>query len=138
MRALTERVGDPARAARSLTVHYVRPPANGAVEIDTEVVRAGRSLATLTARMRQDGEVVALATAAFSKARPSLEFHDAAPPDVTPPDETAPSSWPEALLPPIARRFEYRPGSSEAMFAGEERAEGGAWLRLREPRAPDP
>jgi acyl-CoA thioesterase len=138
LRALTERVGDPSRAARSLTVHYVRPPAEGPADIETEVVRSGRSLATLTARLTQGGEVAALATAAFSKARPSLEFHDAAMPDVPAPDATAPSTWPEALLPPIARRFAYRPVSSEAMFAGEERAEVGAWLRLREPRPLDP
>jgi acyl-CoA thioesterase len=137
LRALTERVGEPERAARSLTVHYVRPPAEGPVEIEMEVVRSGRSLATLTARLTQGGEVAALATAAFSKPRPSLEFHDASMPPVPGPDDTAPSSWPEPLLPPVARRFEYRPVSSEAMFAGEPRAEVGAWLRLREPRPVD-
>jgi acyl-CoA thioesterase len=137
LRALTERVGDPSRAARSLTVHYVRPPAAGPVDIETEVVRQGRSLATLTARLRQGGEVAALATAAFSVSRPSLEFHDAAMPSVPTPDDTAPSRWPEEMLPPIARRFAYRPVSSEAMFAGEDRAEVGAWVRLREPRPLD-
>ncbi len=138
LRALTERVGDPTRAARSLTVHYLRPPTEGPVEIDARVVRAGRSLATLTARLCQGGEEMALATAAFSKPRPSLDFHDAVVPVVPSPEEAPPSAWPEGLLPPIARRFEYRPVTTEAMFAGEEKAEVGAWLRLREPRPVDP
>lgn len=138
LRAMTERVADPTRAARSLTVHYVRPPKNGPASIATSVVRAGRSLATVTATLTQDGEVVTLATAAFSRSRPSLAFHDAAMPSVPSPEDAPRSSWPEELLPPIARRFEYRPVTTEAMFAGEARAEVGAWLRLREPRPLDP
>ncbi len=137
-RALTERVDDPERAARSLTVHYLRPPAAGRVDVEARVVRAGRSLSTLTARMSQDGREVALATAVFARARPSLDFHDAVPPSVSPPESTAPSAWPDEMRPPIARRFEYRPVSSEAIFAGEEKAEVGAWLRLRQPRPLDP
>jgi acyl-CoA thioesterase len=138
LRALTERVGDPSRAARSLTVHYVRPPAEGAAEIEARVVRAGRSLATLTARLTQGGEEMALATAAFSKARPSLDFHDAVAPSAPTADEVPPSAWPEEMKPPIARRFEYRPVSSEAIYTGAEKAEVAAWLRLREPRPVDP
>lgn len=138
MRALTERVGDPERMARSLTVHYLRPPAAGPVDVSTRVVRAGRSLSTLAATMRQGGEEMALATAVFARSRPSLSFHQAEPPAVSPPEQTAPSAWPEDFLPPIARRFEYRPVTSEAIYAGEEKAEVGAWLRLREPRPLDP
>lgn len=138
LRALTERVADPARMARSLTVHYLRPPAAGPADVVTRLVRAGRSLATLTAVMTQNGAEVALATAAFSVARPSMEFHDAVLPDVPAPEETAPSGWPPELLPPISRRFEYRPVTKETIFSGEDRAEIGCWLRLREPAPLDP
>lgn len=138
LRALTERVDDPTRMARSLTVHYLRPPAEGPAEVRTRLVRVGRSLATLTATMVQDDAEVALATAAFSIARPSMEFHDAVMPSVPGPDETPVSSWPPDLLPPISRRFEYRPVTKESIFTGEDRAEVGCWLRLREPRPLDP
>lgn len=138
LRALTDRVADPDRMARSLTVHYLRPPAEGSATIRTRLARAGRSLTTLTAVMEQNGAEVALATAAFSLARPSMTFQDLAMPDVPPAEETAPSSWPPDLLPPISHRFDYRPVTKEAVFTGEERAEVGAWLRLREPRPLDP
>lgn len=138
MRALTERVADPERMARSLTVHYLRPPEAGRVDVTTSVVRSGRSLATLTATMSQEGRDVALAVAAFSRSRPSMTFADAVMPAVTPVEETEPSKWPENLFPPIARRFHYRPIGYEAVFAGLEKAEVAAWTRLREPRPLDP
>jgi acyl-CoA thioesterase len=138
LRALTERVGDPLRMARSLTVHYLRPPASGAATITTRLVRAGRSVATVTATMVQNDAEVALATAVFAYPRPSVAFHDAVMPAVTPVDETPPPAWPRESFPPISQRFEYRPVRSQAIFAGEDRAEVGTWLRLREPRRLDP
>ena len=138
LRALTERVGDPDRMARSLTVHYLRPPDVGEATIETRLVRAGRSLATVTATLRQHGVETAIATAAFSLARPSLAFHDAVMPAVTPPEETPPSTWPPDAFPPISRRFAYRPVTPEVAFAGLDRAEVGCWLRLTEPRPLDP
>lgn len=138
MAASTDRVGDPARMARSLTVHYLRPPAAGPVAIRTRLVRQGRSLATLAATMTQDGREVATALAAFSLARPSMTFCDAAMPGAPPRDETPPSTWPPELFPPIAKRFEYRPVGDEGVFAGAPDAAVAAWTRLREPRPLDP
>jgi acyl-CoA thioesterase len=138
LRAMTERLAEPERMARSLTVHYLRPPAAGTVDVATRLVRAGRSLATLTAAMSQEGREVALAMAAFSLPRPSMDFADLPVPDVTGPEETAPSTWPDELFPPIARRFWYRPIGSEMPFAGLPRAEVAAWTRLREPSPLDP
>lgn len=138
LRAMTERVGEPDRMARSLTVHYLRPPAAGPAAIATRLVRAGRSLATATATLTQNGAEVALATAAFSRPRPSMTFADLAMPDVPGPDEAPRSSWPDEMLPPISRRFEYRPVTSEVIYAGADRAEVGAWIRLREPAPLDP
>ena len=51
MRALTAAVDDPARAPRSITLHYLRPPVEGQVEIEVTTERTGRSLTTLTARL---------------------------------------------------------------------------------------
>ena len=49
----------PARHPRSLTLHYLRPPAAGALEIAVTVERAGRRLSTVTARLEQDGQAAA-------------------------------------------------------------------------------
>lgn len=136
--ALTDRVGDPERMARSLTVHYLRPPAVGPVTIRTSVVRAGRSLATVTATMLQEGREVALAMAAFSRSRPSMSFADAVMPDVPSVEETPLPTWPPEMWPPIAHRFDYRPVTKEAVFSGEPEAYVAAWTRLVEPRPLDP
>jgi acyl-CoA thioesterase len=132
LRALTARLDDPARAVRSLTVHYLRPPAEGPAVVRTRLVRSGRSLATLTGTLEQDGNPVALATAAFSVARPFLTFTDLPMPGVPGPEGSPPSAWPEEMLPPIARRFAYRPVGGEAVFAGLDRASVAAWIRPRE------
>jgi acyl-CoA thioesterase len=138
LRAMTERVGNPERMARSLTVHYLRPPAEGAVSIATRVVRQGRSLATLAATLTQEGREVATALAAFSVARPSMAFADAVAPPAPPVAEAPASKWPPELWPPIVHRFEYRPVSAEAMFEGHPEAYVAAWARLREPSPLDP
>lgn len=138
LRALTERVDEPARMARSLTVHYLRAAVAGPVDVTTHVVREGRSVSTLTATMRQHGTDIALATAVFAKARPFWSFSDAVMPDAPKPEDTPVSSWPPDLFPPVARRFTYRPLTKETIFSGEPAAELACWMRLTEPRPLDP
>src|SRR3954469_4778930 len=66
LRALEAAVADPARAARSLTLHYLRPPAPGACTVHVTVERAGRTLTSLSARLVQDEQVMVIALAAFA------------------------------------------------------------------------
>lgn len=132
LRAMTATVGDPARAARSLTVHYLKPPATGPAEVRTRVVRSGRSLSTVAADLHQDGTHLATALAAFATPRDAMAFADAPAPPAPRPDDAPPSRWPDTLKPPIARQFEYRPISTEQMFAGEDAAEIAAWVRPRD------
>jgi acyl-CoA thioesterase len=138
LRALVLRLADPERMARSLTVHYLRPPSSGPAVVRTSVVRVGRSLATLTGTLEQEGVPVALAVAAFSRARPSLSFCDLSMPAVPGVSVADRPAVPVELLPPIARRFEYRPVTPQTLFAGGDRAEMTTWLRLAEPRPVDP
>lgn len=134
VRALEGALDDPERAARSLTVHYTAPPAQGPVTIETRVERAGRSLTTLSARMLQEGRLVALALGAFSKPRQALSFDDTRPPEVAPP---AACRRLERTI-PVHERYEQRPALGAPPFSGGDRALAGGWLRLAEaPRAPD-
>jgi acyl-CoA thioesterase len=138
LRAMTDAVGDPGRAARSLTVHYLRPAGAGPAEVRTRIVRSGRSLTAVAADLHQGGAHVATALAAFATPRAGTpEFHDAAPPYATPPGDAPRSSWPDEALPPISRQFEYRPLTTEAIFTGGERAEAAAWIRPRDPEPYD-
>lgn len=136
LRALTTEVGDSGRTPRSFTVHYVRPPVEGAVEIEARIEREGRSMSTVSARMTQDGKLVALALAAFGSARSGPEFCDLSPPNVPPPEALLP---PEAMGPsiPMRDRYEMRWAIGQLPFTGAQQAVAGGWLRLVEPEPID-
>ena len=139
LRALTETVGDPGRAPRSLTVHYAAPPAEGAVRIETRVERTGRSLSTLSARMTQDGRLLALALAAFSAPRAALELHHARMPEAAPPERCAPRGvLPGGFALPIHQRYEQLWAVGGRPYSGAGEALCGGWIRFAEgPRTPD-
>jgi acyl-CoA thioesterase len=139
LRALTLAVAEPARAPRSLTIHYARAPQPGPVSITTVLEREGRSLSTLSARMEQDGRLTALVLAAFSLPWSAPEISDLAMPEVAPP---AAVREPGNLLahgaPPFTRHITFEPRLGGRPFAGvEQPMEIGGWLGLSEPRPID-
>jgi acyl-CoA thioesterase len=139
LRALGQAVDDPARAPRSLTIHYARAPKPAAATIAVTIERAGRSLSTLSARMEQDGALVALALAAFSVPWTAPDAAELAMPDVAAPDEVRRSG---AVLfegaPAFTRHLVLQPRIGAIPFAGStEPMEIGAWLGLSEPRPID-
>jgi len=133
LRALALAVGDPARAPRSLTVHYTSPPQAGPASIETRVERTGRSLTTVSGRLLQDGKLRALALGAFSTQREGPEFADARMPEVLPPERCG--AWEKRIE--IHDRYEQRWAIGAPPFSGSERALAGGWIRLPEPRALD-
>ena len=139
LRALMETVAEPARAPRSLTIHYTRAPEPGPVSIRTVLERGGRSLSTLSARMEQDGALIALVLAAFSVPWSGPEVADLRAPEVAPPRQPVwPGEPPHAMLPPIAGRTVLQRRFGGVPFTGEERAmEIGGWLGHSEPRTID-
>jgi acyl-CoA thioesterase len=137
VRALSEMVADPSRPPRSLTVHYVSPAREGAVRVAVRVERAGRSLTTLSARIEQEGKLVATALAAFARERPSPEFADLRMPEVAPPEALAPLASETARVAPLRGQLESRPAFGEPMRASSAHALAGGWIRTREPRVLD-
>jgi acyl-CoA thioesterase len=137
LRALTHTVAEPERAVRSLTIHYARAPEPGPVRILTTVERAGRSLSTLSARLEQDGKLIALALAAFSVPWTGPELSGLLMPDVNPPKEPRKTgSLPGA--PPFARFITFQRRLGGRPFGGEqEPMEMGGWLGLAEERPVD-
>ena len=137
LRALEAALGDPTRAPRSLTVHYVEPAVEGPARVHVRVERSGRSLSTLSARLEQDGRLVALALAAFGRTRDSLEFQDLQMPEVAPPERLEARQPTNARTVPMRERFETRPALGSIEPGTSSRAVTGGWLRLAEPRIPD-
>jgi acyl-CoA thioesterase len=128
LRAMEARVGHPGRAPRSLTVHYTLPPEAGPAEIETRIERSGRSLTTVTARMRQGDRRLAVAVAAFSHPREAMSLQEDVMPSAPPPEEC------EALAVriPIHERFEQRQAVGALPFSDATSARVGGWIKLAE------
>jgi acyl-CoA thioesterase len=139
LRALIETVADPGRSPRSLTVHYPRAPEPGPVSIHTRVEREGRSLSTLSARMEQDGQLIALVLSAFSVAWDAPEISDLTMPNVPGPDPSREAGTLETFgAPPFTRHLVMQPRIGARPFAASEQPmEIGGWLGLAEPRPLD-
>lgn len=137
LRALEARVDDPERRPRSLTVHYLAPPAEGPVTVETRVERAGRSLVSLSARVVQDERTMALALAAFSLPRHGLTFNDLRMPEVPPPDALARREYVEGVMPPMAGQMATWQALGPLPLSGSDDPVTGGWMRLAEPEALD-
>lgn len=106
-RALIAAVDDPARAPRSLTVHFLAAPAAGPVEIAATVERAGRSLTFTSLRLEQDGRPMALALGSAAVWRDGEpDWLELAMPGVAAPEDCPPLGGPP--LPPFTGNFEIR------------------------------
>jgi acyl-CoA thioesterase len=136
LRAMAAAVDDAAREPRSLTCHYLRPPAAGPVRVDVTVERAGRATSTLTARLSQEDRACVIGVAAFGVDVPAPAEYATAPPAVAPPEAIAPVDNSASGL-SIVSRFEARPAVGEPMFAGSGEAVTGGWLRFTDDRPTD-
>jgi acyl-CoA thioesterase len=138
LRALTESVCDPERAPRSLTIHYARAPQPGPVSIFTTLEREGRSLSTMSARMEQDGTLIALTLAAFSLPWSGPEISEARMPQVAPANPSREGLRLVEHGPEFARHMVLQPRMEGRPLSGEQwpmLIRG--WLGLAEPRPID-
>jgi acyl-CoA thioesterase len=139
LRALIETIADPARSPRSLTIHYARAPKPGLVSIRTVLEREGRSLSTLSARLEQDGALIALVLAAFSVPWSAPELSDLPLPQVEPAEASRDAGTLRAHgAPPFTSHLVLQPRIGSFPFTGSEQPmEIGGWLGLAEPRPID-
>ncbi|HEX6475801.1 MAG TPA: thioesterase family protein [Acidimicrobiales bacterium] len=124
----------PAPDPLTMTLHYVQRPVPGPAVVATEIVRVGRTHATVSARLEQDDLPVAAALATFGHWREptAIDFQPEVP---TMPD---PESCEELDHPPapdmtFLERFHYRVASSEDHVFGRSTpgpARSGGWVRL--------
>jgi len=138
-------VADPARSARSVTVHFARSPHAGPVEVSAVIEREGRSLSSVSGRLEQDGKLIALGLGAYSTAwesprldrSPMPEVEPPAPGDRPPPDrdrDLPAGDFPRDDPPPFTQRLSMQHRFGSPPFSRAERGEVGGWLGLRERR----
>jgi acyl-CoA thioesterase len=136
LRAMMAELADETREPRSLTCHYLRPPAAGPARVDVTVERSGRATSTLTARLAHGGRDCVLGVAAFGGEVPAPAAYTTPPPAVPAPETIAPVDSSASGL-AITARFEARPALGAGMFAGAEEAVTGGWLRFADARETD-
>ena len=119
------------RPARSLTLHYLRPPAAGELEVVVAVERAGRRLTTVSVRVEQAGRLCVLGVGAFSDDFESVADYAEPAPGAEPPVELfqPPEGGP---MPPIASRFRMAPAVGPTPLSGADEARTGGWIAFAE------
>ena len=141
MRGLELAVDDPERQARSVTMHFLRAPESGPVEVSAEVEREGRSLTSVSGRLEQGGKLIGLALGAYSKPWESPTLDDETPmPDVPEADAVeAPSQRQlRGQTPPaFVERMVMQHRFGEMPFSSADRGETGGWLGIRQDRPID-
>lgn len=136
LRAMILCAGDESRAPRSLTIHYLRPPAEGPVEIVTKLERAGRTLSNVSARLIQGDRLLALAIGAFAQRRVGFEFCDVQPPALPPPEQCARIRDDFSAV-EMHHRYDSRIPAEPPGTRGSDGALIQGWIRLVEPRRVD-
>lgn len=123
----------------TVTAHYLSPCSEGEVDVEVEVLKRGRSLSTVTARLVQGGRtrIAALATYGelVSQAGPTLTR--AAAPDLPDPERCATRG---SALMAINHVIDFRPSPDTARWLLDERgypAEIEGWIRFADGRPPD-
>jgi len=127
----------------SVTVHYLRPGLAGEpCQVNTQLLRTGRTLSTLRATLVQGGaprlEVLAAMGRLDEPAAAAAPVITLPPPDIPPP-EACPgrSGSAQGVALSILDRLDIRLHPEQAVPGAAGRAEVSGWIRLADGRAPD-
>ena len=145
--AMRDELARPEHTPRTIHTTFCSPVADGPLEVEVRVLRAGRGMSQLQATVRAAGSDDAGATTVgvFGAPRPGFAFTDAQPPRCPLPEDcTPPEPHPDPETTWNARFFEQLEVRQWGMHASWEegwepgRAESLRWMRYRvPPRAAD-
>lgn len=127
--------GDAAKPARSLSFSLVAPLAPGPATVTVEVLRAGKNVTQLEARIVQDGQVAAVMLGSFGATRDSDILLVPAVAPVYPVPDTLPAlPYIAGVTPEFTQHFEFRWAVGQLPFAGPPASTGdmGGWVRFRQ------
>ena len=142
LRAAAEEIHDPAHLLRTCTTVFAGQVTAGAIDIDVQVLRHGRSATQVAATVRNTGaDAGATIVAVFGSTRRGPTFTEGAPPRVPPPlecpsyDDPAPEGVEKFTPAPFWTKIEARPGLGHAPWEDYEptSSDVATWLRFREP-----
>lgn len=127
----------------AVSAHYVAAAHAGPAIVRSTVVKIGRSTATVSSLLEQDGRIAVVATLTFARVAPASDGPAQPTPDFLPREKcTGIESLPEPVLDhaPFMRQVDLR---ADPRFSGwivgrpSGRSEIRAWMRLRDGTDPD-
>jgi acyl-CoA thioesterase len=122
------------RKIRSLLIAFVGPVGPPSFSIQTQQLRAGRSVTTIEAKVIQAGTVCCTAVGSFGGDRTSaIHMAPMGRPQMPGPDEALELPYIEGLTPTFTRHFNYRWALGDLPFSGKGGREIGGWIQFREP-----
>lgn len=128
------------RPLRSLSLHYLSPPANGPISLHHRELRAGRSTRSFSIEMVQDDKIRCAGIATVGAPRGGPTYDDLVAPELPAADALIAEEPPlDAHVPPFTQLWDYRraighddtelEGASIAERAGAGQV--GGWIRPR-------
>jgi acyl-CoA thioesterase len=116
-RAMSARV--PGVPLRSIYTQFVGPVAPGALEVQTHILRSGRSVLHAEARVFQSGVLTTILFGVFGESRPSeAVLAGAAPPALGDPAAIPRLPYIEGVTPRFTKNFEFRWPQARLPFVG--------------------
>ncbi len=136
VRAAQAELGPAGPPVRTVSAQFLDAPDHGPVEVEVQILRAGKRVAVCDARMRQADRLITQMTLICSAAR----SQDSGPVDRPPPApdfHLVPALDPVRLSqPPFLHRVQLRPAFGPELFSGASDAVSGGWMSLRDDAAP--
>jgi acyl-CoA thioesterase len=121
----------------SVTAHYLRPIKTGPLTVETETLKAGRRLVTVSGRLLQGGQLALQLLGTFGDITaidgPQLVVNDR--PSYPPPDACISTYAPQGFAPGLMSKIDVRLVPEDALFATERStglAQMRGWFRLHD------
>ncbi len=112
---------------RSLTVHCLAPGTPGPAELQTGILRAGRSATVIDANLSRAGSLIAVGRGVLAARRESPDWNVRTPPSFPDPESVEREQWPDPKM--IRSRYDTRyVAGGFPSFRGPD-AETSGWLR---------
>ena len=125
---------DPVCKVRSLLMAFVGPVRTGDFLIDARVLRTGKSVTQVEAKVIQAERICCTALGSFGEDRESaINIKPRPRPAMPEPDAAMELPYIEGMTPSFTRNFSYRWALGELPFSGKTGNEIGGWIKFREP-----